>query len=159
MIKTTVINMNRRAACATLSMLVLSAMSFAVPAASAKDGKDDNGNNGKNAVSSRSRTPLAGPAIAGQTPNGHAEFRVDSEHGRTRLNVEVEDVNLAAGTMLDVVVNHAGASTKVGTIKLDALRSGELELNSEDGDTVPAVQMGDIVIVMNGGVAILTGVF
>ena len=151
MIKSTFTNMNRRASCATLSMLVLSAMSLAVPAASAKDGNDGG--------TTRSRTCIAGPAISGQTPYGHAEIRVESDRARSRFNVEVEDVNLDAGTMLDVVVDHAGARAKVGTIKLDAKHSGELELNSQDGDSVPAVQKGDIVIVMNGGVAILTGVF
>ncbi|HMC62473.1 MAG TPA: hypothetical protein VKJ01_24980 [Candidatus Solibacter sp.] len=154
MTKTTFTNMNRRAACATLSMLVLSAMSLAVPAASAKDGND-----GHDGERSRSRTTLAGPAIAGQTPNGHADTRVDSSRGRSRVNVEVEDVNLAAGTMLTVVVIHGDSRTMVGTITLDAFHSGELELNSQDGDTVPAVQQGDIVIVMNADVAILTGVF
>jgi hypothetical protein len=154
MTKTTFTNMNRRAACATLSMLVLSAMSLAVPAASAKDGND-----GHDGGRSRSRTTLAGPAIAGQTPNGHADTRVDSSRGRSRVNVEVEDVNLAAGTVLPVVVIHGDARTMVGTITLDAFHSGELELNSQDGDTVPAVQQGDIVIVMNADVAILTGVF
>ena len=157
MTKTTFTNMNRRAACATLSMLVLSAMSLAVPAASAKDGKD--GNDGHDGERSRSRTTLAGPAIAGQTPNGHADTRVDSSRGRSRVNVEVEDVNLAAGTVLTVVVIHGDARTMAGTITLDAFHSGELELNSQDGDTVPAVQQGDIVIVMNADVAILTGVF
>jgi hypothetical protein len=163
MTKTTLTKMYRRAACAGLSMLVLSAMTMVAPA---KDGKDDgagnnggNGSNSGNATPTRSRTALTGPAISGETPNGHAEIRVDSARNRSRFNVEVEDVNLAAGTVLDVVVDHAGTRTKVGTIKLDAFHAGELELNSEDGDSVPAVQKGDIVIVMNAAVAILTGVF
>jgi hypothetical protein len=157
MTKTTLTKMYRRAACAGLSMLVLSAMTMVAPA---KDGHNGgNGSNSGNATPTRSRTALTGPAISGETPNGHAEIRVDSARNRSRFNVEVEDVNLAAGTVLDVVVDHAGTRTKVGTIKLDAFHAGELELNSEDGDSVPAVQKGDIVIVMNAAVAILTGVF
>ena len=151
MTKTTFTKMNRRAACAALSMLVLSALTIAAPA---KDGKDDN-----DSTPTRSRTTLSGPAISRETPNGHAEIRTQSERGRSRFNVEVEDVNLDAGTMLDVMVDHAGTRSKVGTIKLDALHSGELELNSQDGDTVPAVKKGDMVIVMNGAAAILSGVF
>jgi len=144
MIKTNLIN--RRALCASFSMLVLC---FAAPAVLAKDGGE----------TTRVRTPLTGASLNGQTPNGHAEFRVESGRNRTKLNVEVEDVNLAEGTTLTVMVDHAGARTKAGEIKLDALRSGELELNSEDGDVVPTVHKGDIVIVVNAGVAILTGVF
>jgi hypothetical protein len=151
MIKTNTSKMNRRMFCATLSALVLSTMSLAVPA-SAKDGADDT------TTASRSRSALTGAPLSGQTPNGHADFRSDSGKNRTRLNVEVEDVNLPAGTKLDVFVDHAGTRTKVGQITLDAFHSGELELNSEDGDLVPAVKKGDIVIVMNATSAILTGV-
>ncbi len=106
----------------------------------------------------RLRTRLAGAAIQGKTPEGHADFRMDDK-GRTRLNVEVENVNLAAGTVLDVSIQHGMTSTVVGHITLSALGFGELELNSQDGDAVPAVQSGDMVIVKNGTAAILTGVF
>jgi hypothetical protein len=34
-----------------------------------------------------------------------------------------------------------------------------LELDSQDGQTVPAIQSGDVITVMNGGAAILAGVF
>jgi len=108
---------------------------------------------GKNAET-RLRTRLAGAAIQGKTPEGNADFRLDAR-GRTRLNVEVENVNLPARTVLDVSVH----STVVGHITLSATGFGELELNSQDGDVVPAVQAGDVVIVSNGATAILTGVF
>ena len=146
MIKSTLIHMNRRAVCAALSTLVLTAMSLAVPAASAKDGE------------SRFRTPLAGAVIAGETPKGHAEFRTEPDRGRTKLNVEIEDVKLADGTRLDVFVVHGGVSTKAGEIQLDS-GFGELELTSQDGDSVPSVKKGDTVMVMNGAGAILSGAF
>ena len=117
----------------------------------------DHGDNGKNGET-RLRTRLAGAAIQGKTPEGSADFRLDAK-GRSRLNVEVEHVNLAGGTILDVSIQHGTTSTVVGHITLSAGGSGELELNSQDGDTVPAVQSGDMVIVNNGAVAILTGVF
>ena len=93
----------------------------------------DNGNN--NNAETRLKAKLTGPAISGKTPEGSADFRMDSR-GRSRLNVEVEHVNLAAGTMLTVSLTHAGASSNVGSIKLSALGGGEIELNSQDGDAV-----------------------
>jgi hypothetical protein len=124
---------------------------------SSNSGRDNNGM--ASFQNTRTRTPLAGNSIAGELPKAHAEFRNRADRGRTRLNVEVEDVNLPAGTVLTVVFEHNGASTTLGTIQLDAFHAGELELNSEDGDMVPAVQPGDTVSVFNGNVKILTGVF
>ena len=117
----------------------------------------DHGNK-DNTNETRLKTRLAGAAIQGKTPEGNAEFRSDSR-GRTKFTVEVENINLPAGTMLDVAVQHMGVSQTVGHIKLSALGSGELELESQDGDTVPAVQAGDMVTVSNAGVTILAGVF
>jgi hypothetical protein len=75
------------------------------------------------------------------------------------FTVEANHVNLPEGTMLDVFVDSAGVRTSVGQITLEAGGSGELELNSRAGDTVPTVQSGDIVIVANtDGTAILSGV-
>jgi hypothetical protein len=113
---------------------------------------------GGKSTETRLRTRLAGAAIQGKTPEGNADFRSD-RRGRMHLNVEVEEVNLPAGTVLRVSVSHAGVPTAVGTITLSALGFGELELNSEDGDTVPAIVAGDMVVVSDGAVAILAGVF
>lgn len=107
----------------------------------------------------RLKTRLAGSAIQGVTPEGSAEFRSDTAKQRTQLEVEVEHVNLAAGTMLDVTLTHGTTTTTLGHIKLSALGGGELELNSQDGATVPAVQKGDVVTVSNAGAAILAGAF
>jgi len=106
----------------------------------------------------RLRTQLIGSAISGVTPSGNADFRSDSR-GRMRLNVEVEHVNLPQGSTLTVTITHAGASTTAGVITLNAVGFGELELNSQDGEAVPAVQSGDVVTVMNGASAVLAGVF
>lgn len=115
----------------------------------------DHGNN-NNGQEVRLRTKLSGGAIQGKAPSGEADFRMDNK-GRTRFNVEVENVNLPAGTVLDVTVG--ASSTVVGHITLNAFGSGELELNSQDGDTVPAVNKGDTVTVLNGTAAILSGTF
>ena len=113
---------------------------------------------GDNNSETRLRTRLAGAAIQGKTPEGNAEFRSDSK-GRMRFKVEVENVNLPASTMLDVSVQHNGIKQTVGQIKLSAVGEGELELESQDGDTVPSVQTGDMVTVSNAGMSILAGVF
>src|ERR1700753_955887 len=47
---------------------------------------------------------LSGAAIGGVTPKGSAEFRQRAD-GRRSLEVEVEHVNLPAGTVLDVLVD------------------------------------------------------
>jgi hypothetical protein len=104
----------------------------------------------------RLKARLTGAAITGKTPEGSADFR--SQTGRTRLNVEVEHVNLADGTVLDVTLTHAGVATVIGHITL-ALGGGELELESEHGAIVPAVQKGDVVTVANAGAAIVVGSF
>jgi len=106
----------------------------------------------------RLRTSLAGGAISGVVPSGHADFRSESDRNRSRLNIEVEHVNLPDGTVLSVFVSHAGTSVKVGEIRLQG-GFGELELNSQDGATVPAIVKQDMVTVNNAGGAILTGVF
>jgi len=117
----------------------------------------DDGNQNNNEV--RLRTRLSGAPINGKTPEGQADFRMDSSRNRSRLNVEVENVNLAAGTVLKVVVTLAGVPTTVGSITLNAFGAGELELNSQDGDTVPAIVAGDMIAVKNGTMTILAGVF
>jgi hypothetical protein len=120
-------------------------------------GSGKNGNNNNAEV--RLRTQLAGGAIAGKRPEGNADFRMEPAKNRTRLNVEVENVSLAQGTILTVSIMHGAVSTNAGTITLNAFGGGELELNSQDGDTVPAIVAGDVVTVSNAGSPILTGVF
>jgi hypothetical protein len=103
------------------------------------------------------KTRLAGGAILGKTPEGSAKFRASAS--RMQLTVEVEHVNLAAGTELDVAVSHGGVGALIGSITVSAFGEGELELDSRHGDTVPALVKGDMVTVSNGGTAILSGAF
>lgn len=104
----------------------------------------------------RMKTGLTGGTIAGLTPSGHADFRATPAQGRARLNVEVEDVNLAPGTLVDVFID--GSQVGSSTIGAAPVRGGELELNSQDGQTVPSVSAGAVVVVRNGSAAILSGV-
>lgn len=108
----------------------------------------------KGADEVRMKTALSGPRLNAVTPSGQAEYRVAS--GRSKLNVQVEDVKVAAGTVLDVLLDGA----RIGSITVDALTlGGELELATTDGDVVPAVKKGSLVVVKLGDQAILAGVF
>ncbi|HEX7317449.1 MAG TPA: DUF4214 domain-containing protein [Pyrinomonadaceae bacterium] len=98
---------------------------------------------------------LAGAAIGGQTPVGKAEFR-QRPGNDLKLEVEVQDVNLAAGTVLNVVVG----GQQVGTLAIDAFRAGRIELETERGQSVPVVTNGTTVAVRNqAGANIVTGTF
>jgi hypothetical protein len=107
----------------------------------------------------RLRTNLtAGSATSGKRPQGTADFRF--QNGRTRLEVDVQDVNQPAGTVLTVTVIHAGVSTIAGTITVGKGGSdNDLELDSQNGDLVPTVVSGDMVTVSQGTAVILAGVF
>ena len=116
------------------------------------------GNNNNNNAQVRLRTTLAGAVIQGIKPEGNADFRNDGQ-GRTRLNVEVENLNLAAGTVLNVAVVHAGVSTMIGKIRVGNGGENELELDSQNGQTVPAIVSGDMVTVANVAAVVLAGAF
>ena len=70
----------------------------------------------------------------------------------------MEQVNLPGGTVLVVSLSHLGTPTTIGNITLKS-GEGELELNTRDGDIVPALVKGDIITVSNGIAAILSGAF
>jgi hypothetical protein len=98
---------------------------------------------------------LTGASIGGVTPSGKAVFRERSANDR-KLQVEVQDVNLPAGTVLNVLVG----GQQVGTLTLDTLRAGKLELETGRGQSVPAVVGGTSVAVTNqSGGGIVAGTF
>jgi hypothetical protein len=97
----------------------------------------------------------AGAAINGLLPKGHAKFR-SRANGRRQLNVEVEKVNLPAGTVLNVLLDN----NNVGQITLAANLENELELESEHGAIVPNVTPTSTVVVADQqGNNILSGTF
>jgi hypothetical protein len=107
--------------------------------------------NGETRLESR----LAGAAINGLLPKGEAKFRSRTD-GRRRLNVEVEKVNLPAGTALNVLVNNA----LVGQFSLRSSLENELELDSEHGNLVPNITTTSTVVVSDAqGRTIVSGVF
>ena len=86
------------------------------------------------------------------TPKGRAEYR---ERATRQLNVQVENVNLPDGTVLNV----SAANAQVGQITL-ILRRGELQLNSGDGDSFPAIAPGtSIVVTDQNSSTIVAGAF
>jgi hypothetical protein len=126
---------------------------------SSNSGPSNSGPGNGGATQVRLRTNLAGAAITGKKPEGNADFRNDGT--RTRLNVEVENVNLPDGTVLTVQVTlPGGVATTVGTINLLAANlENELEIDSQNGGVVPAIVSGTMVTVLNGATVILAGVF
>ncbi len=67
--------------------------------------------------------------------------RFEKRADRTRLTAEVENVNLPAGTALNVCL---GGQT-LGQIVLDALHFGELEIDSRNGHSVPSIGPADLI--------------
>ena len=107
--------------------------------------------NGETRLESR----LAGAAINGLLPKGHAKFRSRS-NGRRQLNVEVEKVNLPVGTVLNVLIDNVN----VGRIILTSTLENELELESESGAVIPNITTTSTVVVTDAlGRTILSGTF
>jgi hypothetical protein len=103
----------------------------------------------------RVRTGLIGARINFLTPKGVAEFRIHPG-GSRKFKVQVEDVGLPPGTLLNVFVNQS----RVGGIVLNSLLRGELEFNTNDGQPVPAIADGtSIALTDAAGATILAGTF
>ena len=86
--------------------------------------------------------------------NGKADFR---QRGDEReLQVEVEDAKPLAGTSLKVFVDGRLA----GMMRINRLGNGNLNRNTENGQSVPAVHVGSKVRVRTaGGTLVVSGAF
>ena len=87
-------------------------------------------------------------------PHGVATWQL-YQSGNRELEVEVEDLNLAQGTVLTVVLDN----NIIGTVSVDDRQRARLRLRTEDGQTVPPVNDGSTVDVLNGGALVVHGVF
>ncbi|MCA1591346.1 MAG: DUF4214 domain-containing protein [Acidobacteria bacterium] len=97
---------------------------------------------------------LAGAILNGILPRGEAQFEIEA--GGREFRVRVEDVNLPAGTVLNVLVDNA----RVGSLTLDNQMRGELRLKTENGQTVPPINSRTRVVVTNqAGATIIAGSF
>jgi hypothetical protein len=109
------------------------------------------GPNGEIRIESR----LAGAPVGGLTPVGKAKFRLKA-NGDRQFEVEVERLNLPAGTVLSVFVD----GVRVGDLVLRTTLEAELELETERGQSVPNVTTATRVVVTNAqGQTIVSGVF
>jgi hypothetical protein len=112
---------------------------------------------------SRGEGTLSGPAINGKVPSGTAKWQGNAICQPLELQVEVKDVNLPDGTVLDVDACARGVpSNIVGSITLRG-GAGKLRLSKVDGnnnnDNVPFCDMrfGDAVKVLQGSTVIVSG--
>jgi len=139
--------------------IMLCALSLALTGIAAAEGHDGHGNGGgpkQSDDNDRVRARLNGPAISGEKPSGTAVSR--SHDGTNVFRVEVEDVNLPDGTILNVVLIHEGNRMRAGELKL-MNGTGELDLRARDGDQVPKAESGDTVVVRHDQMNVLAGVF
>jgi hypothetical protein len=108
-----------------------------------------------NSQETRIVAALSGATLNGATPKGAAEFKQKADGSRS-LEVEVEHVNLSAGTVLDVFVDNQ----KIGTITLDTLMAGKIELETEHGQTFPLINSRTrVVVAQQSGATVVAGSF
>ncbi|MBS1797875.1 MAG: VCBS repeat-containing protein [Acidobacteria bacterium] len=96
---------------------------------------------------------LSGATIDGALPRGLGEFEVNNN--RTKLEVNLDQINLPIGTSLTIVIDDAPA----GSVALRERGEAEFKLRSDRGDTVPSVAAGSTITVKNGATTILSGTF
>jgi hypothetical protein len=88
----------------------------------------------------RTRIRLTGAPINNIRPQGNAEYRVRPSENRRKLKIEATSVALPDGTVLTFKVN----GVVLGTRTLNLGRA-ELELDTNDGRTPPAIVQNDMV--------------
>jgi hypothetical protein len=79
-----------------------------------------------------------------------AELRGDYRErpGRDRLNAELEKINIPVGTPVAFCLVQNGNSTMIGVAnvrKSGGTLQAEIELEAENGDFVPSVEVGDLL--------------
>jgi hypothetical protein len=95
---------------------------------------------------------VAAPEFARAKGSARSRVRTD----RQDLEVEIQGVQSLAGAQLGVTVG----DIVVGTMTIDQLGKGKLELSTENGDSVPAIQAGSLIGVVTGtGAIVLAGTF
>ena len=95
---------------------------------------------------------IAAQNFAGAKGSARSRVRTDKQD----LEVEIQGVKRLAGSVLGVTIG----DTVVGTITIDSLGRGKLELSTENGDIVPAIPAGTLVgVVTDTGAIVLAGTF
>jgi hypothetical protein len=116
------------------------------------------------ATGTPSPSPTATPMIVrsailratggGANPHGAAVWQLYG-NGNREIEIELEDINLAMGTVLDFAVD----GSVIGQAPVDERNKAKLKLRTEDGQIVPFVNDGSTVEVRNGGTVLADGVF
>lgn len=86
-------------------------------------------------------------------PHGDSEYQVYA-NGHREIEVEIEDVALPAGTVLNAVVD----GNSIGSIILAADQRGRLKLRTEDGQNVPVTVDGSSVQVLGNNNVLVSGI-
>ena len=89
----------------------------------------------------------------GANPHGDAEW--DLEGNRRELEIRIEGLNFAPGTVLSAFVD----GNHVGTLIVDSNQRAELRLRTQDGQNVPFVNDGSTIHVLQGNTVVVQGVF
>lgn len=104
---------------------------------------------GVSAQSLRLETRLTGTTRA----SGTAKF--ERRDARMKFNVQIEDAPVSAG--FGVVVRRGTQIVYRGVLRTSALGRGVIDIDNTEGDIVPAMRSGDLVIVNFGQTRLLTG--
>jgi hypothetical protein len=91
------------------------------------------------------------PTNVGGIADGRADYR--ERDNSMRLNVEVEDVFPNSTFTVEV------SGEPIGTIRTSSFGTGELELNTNDGQAVPKILGGDLIEIFQGTDLVLSGGF
>ncbi|HTE44600.1 MAG TPA: hypothetical protein VK636_05095 [Gemmatimonadaceae bacterium] len=114
------------------------------------------GNNNQNADTARVelRIRLVRPATTAPDSNAEGQAKFESRRGRMKLNIEGE--HLTTGDTVNFFVNNV----QVGTRVVNSFGEAELELDSQKGQTIPAVVAGTAVAVKTkAGATLVSGTF
>lgn len=96
---------------------------------------------------------LSGPTLNGVVPRGFSQFEIHSS--RLELDTRINQINLPGGTSLSVFVDNVS----VGSMILESDGEGEQRLRTDRGDTIPNVVAGSTIVIKNGNMTILSGVY
>ena len=102
---------------------------------------DDRGRDGRAhppAAAVLLHAPLVGTE---QFPAAHGRARYAERGGERRLQLQIEDVRLPAGTVLTVLID----GQPIGRLTLNRAHKGRLTLKTTHGDTLPEIAEGATV--------------
>lgn len=99
------------------------------------------------------RTAVLTSPAGSVNPHGAAAWKLYAG-GNREIEIEIEDVSLAMGTVLNGVVDGA----VIGQMTVDDRSRAKLKLRTADGQTVPATNDGSTIAVKNGATVLVNGV-